>query len=250
MKREAGAEAAALTRFRRESHRGEDRRTARDRERERATGGKSAETEKIRVRIVSELKQAQSARMLQRRRTHDDGAVRLDTIVALDDDPSCACRSWPPATRVVATRGGPAHDGSGTAAMARGGPWRTRAQSCAATYVSAAFMLQEDADLKTERIRATSPWGQHESWRMFSLIVKVRDDLRQEQLACQIVRYFGRIWAEEGLALFVYPYVASGPPATDGGDWVPCLAPGSRWRVRRERKGGAAGARQSGRASS
>ena len=67
-------------------------------------------------------------------------------------------------------------------------------------------MLQEDADLKAERVRDKSPWGQYKSWQMLSVIVKVRDDLRQEQLACQVVRRFGQIWTAAKLPLFVYPY--------------------------------------------
>jgi len=69
-----------------------------------------------------------------------------------------------------------------------------------------AHLFLEDFDLKTERIRKSSPWGQHPSWRLLSVIVKCRDDLRQEQLACQIISEFRRAWVVAGLPLFVHPF--------------------------------------------
>ena len=65
--------------------------------------------------------------------------------------------------------------------------------------------------MKAERIRAQSPWGKSQSWRLLSFIVKVRDDLRQEQLACQMVRRFQRIWAAAKLPIYVFPYASGGP---------------------------------------
>ncbi|VDQ09092.1 unnamed protein product [Trichobilharzia regenti] len=41
--------------------------------------------------------------------------------------------------------------------------------------------------MKCERIRATSPWGSLPGWSLTSAIVKVGDDLRQEQLAYQLL---------------------------------------------------------------
>lgn len=48
-------------------------------------------------------------------------------------------------------------------------------------------MLKEPWHVKCERIRATSPWGSLPGWILTSAIVKVGDDLRQEQLAYQLL---------------------------------------------------------------
>jgi phosphatidylinositol 4-kinase B len=80
-------------------------------------------------------------------------------------------------------------------------------RNCIHTHVLSAYLLQEDADLRSERIRAQSPYGVYGSWALASVIVKVRDDLRQEQLAAQLVRRCADIWRDAGLGLFVHPYV-------------------------------------------
>lgn len=41
------------------------------------------------------------------------------------------------------------------------------------------------------------------SWDCVSVIVKTGGDLRQEQLAVQLIREFQRIWAEENCACWV-----------------------------------------------
>jgi len=58
-------------------------------ERERVQG-RTAETERIRARIIQELRQTQSTRLLQKRRNFDSDAA-LQEIAMVDDDPSCAC---------------------------------------------------------------------------------------------------------------------------------------------------------------
>ncbi|VDP32358.1 unnamed protein product [Schistosoma mattheei] len=50
-----------------------------------------------------------------------------------------------------------------------------------------AAVLKEPWHVKCERIRATSPWGSLPGWILTSAIVKVGDDLRQEQLAYQLL---------------------------------------------------------------
>lgn len=49
---------------------------------------------------------------------------------------------------------------------------------------------------KKSRIRKGSPYGHLLSWDVFSVIVKTGADLRQEQLAVQLIKEFGRIWTE------------------------------------------------------
>ncbi|GAA5856018.1 hypothetical protein JCM8547_002943 [Rhodosporidiobolus lusitaniae] len=56
---------------------------------------------------------------------------------------------------------------------------------------------------KTARIRAASPFGHLPQWSLLSCIVKTGADLRQEQLAVQLISEFGRIWKEEDCPAWV-----------------------------------------------
>ncbi|PWN29719.1 hypothetical protein BDZ90DRAFT_230571 [Jaminaea rosea] len=66
-----------------------------------------------------------------------------------------------------------------------------------------AAMFRETWAAKKARIRAASPYGHLPSWDVFSVIVKTGADLRQEQLAVQLINEFGRIWEEKGSRLWV-----------------------------------------------
>jgi phosphatidylinositol 4-kinase len=57
-------------------------------------------------------------------------------------------------------------------------------------------VLRESWTDKRARIRAASPYGHLAAWDLLSVIVKTGADLRQEQLAVQLIREFGRIWAD------------------------------------------------------
>ncbi|KAI1297622.1 Phosphatidylinositol 4-kinase pik1alpha (PI4-kinase)(PtdIns-4-kinase) [Mortierella claussenii] len=57
-----------------------------------------------------------------------------------------------------------------------------------------AAVFAEDWDAKMNRIRENSPYGHLPSWQLLSVIVKQGADLRQEQLACQLIREMGWIW--------------------------------------------------------
>lgn len=61
-----------------------------------------------------------------------------------------------------------------------------------------AAMFRESWSAKKQRIRASSPYGHFDNWDVFSVIVKTGADLRQEQLAVQLIQEFGRIWQETG----------------------------------------------------
>lgn len=63
--------------------------------------------------------------------------------------------------------------------------------------IVAGAVFRESFASKTSRIRAASPYGHLASWSVISVIVKTGADLRQEQLAIQLVKEFGRIWDEE-----------------------------------------------------
>ncbi|KAJ9474325.1 Phosphatidylinositol 4-kinase PIK1 [Pseudozyma hubeiensis] len=66
-----------------------------------------------------------------------------------------------------------------------------------------AAMFSESWASKKQRIRASSPYGHLANWDVFSVIVKTGADLRQEQLAVQLINEFGRIWQETGSRCWV-----------------------------------------------
>ncbi|KEG11678.1 putative phosphatidylinositol 4-kinase [Trypanosoma grayi] len=61
---------------------------------------------------------------------------------------------------------------------------------------------------RAARIRKKSAFGRHPKWGLASIIVKAGDDLRQEELALQLIDVFNRIWREAGLTCSVHPYRA------------------------------------------
>ncbi|KAF8798036.1 kinase-like protein [Phlegmacium glaucopus] len=60
-----------------------------------------------------------------------------------------------------------------------------------------AVVFSESWSAKKSRIRHGSPYGHFANWDCVSVIVKTGGDLRQEQLAVQLIREFQGIWAEE-----------------------------------------------------
>jgi phosphatidylinositol 4-kinase len=59
---------------------------------------------------------------------------------------------------------------------------------------------------KEARVRVSSPFGHLPTWRLASFIVKAGDDLRQEQLAVQLIDQMLRIFEEESLPLWLRPF--------------------------------------------
>jgi phosphatidylinositol 4-kinase len=57
-----------------------------------------------------------------------------------------------------------------------------------------------------QKVRKQSPFGQLKSWRLVSVIVKAGDDLRQEQLAMQLISLFDQIFKEAKLRVWLRPY--------------------------------------------
>ncbi|ORX34569.1 kinase-like domain-containing protein [Kockovaella imperatae] len=60
-----------------------------------------------------------------------------------------------------------------------------------------AAVFKESWTSKRSRIQSSSPWGHLANWDMFSVIVKTGTDLRQEQLATQLIERFSKIFKEE-----------------------------------------------------
>ncbi|UYV80199.1 PI4KB [Cordylochernes scorpioides] len=69
-----------------------------------------------------------------------------------------------------------------------------------------AAALKEPWDLKVVRIRAESPYGHLENWRLEAAIVKCGDDLRQDLLASQLLAALRRTWTAERVPLWLRPY--------------------------------------------
>ncbi|KAF8312023.1 kinase-like protein [Clavulina sp. PMI_390] len=60
-----------------------------------------------------------------------------------------------------------------------------------------AAVVKESWQTKKSRIRAASPYGHLASWDCLSVIVKTGADLRQEQMAVQLIQIFDQIWKAE-----------------------------------------------------
>ncbi|EJD06043.1 uncharacterized protein FOMMEDRAFT_139331 [Fomitiporia mediterranea MF3/22] len=69
-----------------------------------------------------------------------------------------------------------------------------------------AVVFSESWATKKSRIRQGSPYGHLASWDCVSVIVKTGADLRQEQLAVQMIQEFERIWREESCQCWVRPF--------------------------------------------
>ncbi|KAF8636645.1 hypothetical protein AX17_003453 [Amanita inopinata Kibby_2008] len=66
-----------------------------------------------------------------------------------------------------------------------------------------AVVFSESWAAKKSRIRHSSPYGHLANWDCVSVIVKTGGDLRQEQLAVQVIKEFQRIWEEEKCGCWV-----------------------------------------------
>lgn len=66
--------------------------------------------------------------------------------------------------------------------------------------------IKETAQEQAKRIRKSSIFGELKTWRISRMIVKAGDDLRQEQLAMQILCKFQQIFKEAKLELWLRPY--------------------------------------------
>ena len=69
-----------------------------------------------------------------------------------------------------------------------------------------ASRLKEPWELTVERTKQFSPYGHLPGWNLHSCIVKCGDDLRQETVAYQLLCQFQKVWQEEKLELWLYPY--------------------------------------------
>ncbi|KAG8912637.1 Phosphatidylinositol 4-kinase pik1alpha (PI4-kinase)(PtdIns-4-kinase) [Tulasnella sp. 408] len=66
-----------------------------------------------------------------------------------------------------------------------------------------AAVFRESWAAKKARIRSGSPYGHLANWDCVSVIVKTGGDLRQEQLAVQLIQLFEKIWKQENVLCWV-----------------------------------------------
>lgn len=59
---------------------------------------------------------------------------------------------------------------------------------------------------KQERVRQKSAFGDHPGWRLLAVLIKGNDDLRQEQLAAQLIQRMASILAREKVLVWICPY--------------------------------------------
>lgn len=74
------------------------------------------------------------------------------------------------------------------------------------TIVAPAVVFKEDWKTKTERLRKCSIYGSHPGWRLLPILIKSNDDLRQEQLASQLIQRMATILAKARVPVWLFPY--------------------------------------------
>lgn len=67
-------------------------------------------------------------------------------------------------------------------------------------------VFKENWKEKEDRIRASSIYGSHPGWRLLPILIKANDDLRQEQLASQLIYRISVILARERIPVWLCPY--------------------------------------------
>ena len=69
-----------------------------------------------------------------------------------------------------------------------------------------ASIFREDWKTKEARIGSTSPYRYLDGWQLLSVIVKTGSDLRQEHMACQLIKEMKNIWELEKVDVWVKYY--------------------------------------------
>lgn len=67
-------------------------------------------------------------------------------------------------------------------------------------------VFKESWEAKHERLRAKSVFGSDPRWRLMPILIKSNDDLRQEQLASQLIYRMATILAKEKIPVWLCPY--------------------------------------------
>ena len=67
-------------------------------------------------------------------------------------------------------------------------------------------VFRENWKEKEDRIRSSSAFGSHPCWKLLPILIKTNDDLRQEQLASQLIYRMTAILAREKVPVWLCPY--------------------------------------------
>jgi len=67
-------------------------------------------------------------------------------------------------------------------------------------------VFREGLKEKEERLKSESAWGHMPGWGLFPCFIKSNDDLRQEQLASQLIREMASILSSAKVPVWLYPY--------------------------------------------
>jgi phosphatidylinositol 4-kinase len=79
-------------------------------------------------------------------------------------------------------------------------------QPTEASETKTASVFGESIEEQAARIKAASPYRDLKTWELLRVIVKSGDDLRQEQLAMQLITQFQEIFKHAELNLWLRPY--------------------------------------------
>eukprot|EP01088_Endostelium_zonatum_P011684 TRINITY_DN25831_c0_g1_i1.p1 TRINITY_DN25831_c0_g1~~TRINITY_DN25831_c0_g1_i1.p1 ORF type:complete len:421 (-),score=90.87 TRINITY_DN25831_c0_g1_i1:67-1329(-) len=74
---------------------------------------------------------------------------------------------------------------------------------------------------RQNRIRVSSKYGHLPGWSLKAAIVKAEDDLRQEQMAMQLISVFSEIYSSSELSLWVFPYSINATSRNTG--FIECI---------------------------
>ena len=69
-----------------------------------------------------------------------------------------------------------------------------------------ASVFLEPFSKKKQRIREASPYGTHPNWNLHTVIIKSGADLRQEQLALQLITEIQKCWEIFEIPIWVYSF--------------------------------------------
>jgi hypothetical protein len=86
-----------------------------------------------------------------------------------------------------------------------------------------AVVFKEDWKSKTERLRKSSVYGSHDGWRLLPILIKSNDDLRQEQLASQLIQRMALILAKANIPVWLKPYEIIALTGRGGGEYISLL---------------------------
>jgi phosphatidylinositol 4-kinase B len=67
-------------------------------------------------------------------------------------------------------------------------------------------VFRESWQSKQDRLRSKSAYGHHPGWKIVPLLIKANDDLRQEQLASQLIYRMAAILSREKVPVWLCPY--------------------------------------------